>query len=56
MGADERVELSILHTVSTITSGVLNNSDHVLTADMSQYNYPKTLNKLQRMYKYYTLN
>ncbi|WP_426359674.1 McrB family protein [Pseudocolwellia sp. HL-MZ19] len=56
MGADERVELSILHTVSTITSGELNNSDHVLTADMSQHSYPKTLNKLQRMYKYYTQN
>lgn len=56
MGADERVELSILHTVSTITSGTLNNADHVLTADMTQYNYPKTLNKLQRMYKYFTQN
>ncbi|WP_086993132.1 McrB family protein [Pseudoalteromonas sp. JB197] len=56
MGADERVELSILHTVSTITLGVLNNSDHVLTADMSLQSYPKTLNKLQRMYKYYTQN
>ena len=56
MGADERVELSILHTVSIITSGVLNNSNHVLTADMAQYSYPKTLKKLQRMYKYYTQN
>lgn len=56
MGADERVELSILHTVSIITSEALNNPDHVLKADMSQYSYPKTLNKLQRMYKYYTQN
>ncbi|MBO7928067.1 AAA family ATPase [Pseudoalteromonas sp. K222D] len=54
MGADERVELSILHTVSIITTGELNNPDHVLNADMTQYKYPKTLNKLQRMYKYYT--
>ncbi|MBZ2194291.1 AAA family ATPase [Pseudoalteromonas arctica] len=56
MGADERVELSILHTVSIITTGELNNPDHVLNADMTQYKYPKTLNKLQRMYKYYTQN
>ncbi|TPH13254.1 McrB family protein [Litorilituus lipolyticus] len=56
MGADERVELSILHTVAALTEGALNNPDHILTADMTQYNYSKTLDKLQRMYKYYTQN
>ena len=54
MGADERVEKSILHTASTITNGVIYNEDLLSTSDMSTFNYPKTLDKLQRMYKYYT--
>jgi len=56
MGADERVEHSIIHTVTILTDGKLNNSDHILMEDMTSHNYPKTLDKLQRMFKYYTQN
>ena len=56
MGADERVEKSLLHTAKTITQGKIHNEDLLSTSDMTAFDYPKTLDKLQRMYKYYTQN
>jgi energy-coupling factor transporter ATP-binding protein EcfA2 len=56
MGADERVAKSILHTATTITQGSIHNEDLLTTSDMTRFDYPKTLDKLQRMYKYYMEN
>lgn len=56
MGADERVEKSILHTVRTITNNTIDNGDQLLASDLNGLRYPKTLNKLQRMYRYYMQN
>jgi uncharacterized protein YjaZ len=56
MGADERVEKSIQLTIDKLTDSTVNSTDQILQADMSQYGYPKTLDKLQRMYRYYDAN
>jgi energy-coupling factor transporter ATP-binding protein EcfA2 len=56
MGADERVAKSILHTATTITQGTIHNEDLLTISDMTSFDYPKTLDKLQRMYKYYMEN
>lgn len=56
IGADERVEESILCTIKTLTDNEVNTSDQVLHNDLTGFAYPKTLEKLQRMYKYYNQN
>jgi|LWDU01.1.fsa_nt_gi energy-coupling factor transporter ATP-binding protein EcfA2 len=56
MGADERVEKSIQLTIEKLTENAVNSTDQILQADMGQYDYPKTLDKLQRMYRYYNAN
>lgn len=56
MGSDERIEKSILHTVKIITNNEIDNGDKFLANNLKGLSYPKTLNKLQRMYKYYMQN
>lgn len=56
MGSDDRVETSILHTVKTLTQGKVNSGEQLRDENMSQYAYPKTLDKLQRMFNYYVHN
>lgn len=55
-GADERVEQSILHTVKVLTLNAENTGDMLLAMNYSEYKYPKSLSKLQKMYRYYRQN
>ncbi|WP_318514373.1 McrB family protein [Photobacterium leiognathi] len=56
MGSDDRVEASILHTVEVLTQGKVNSGEQLRGENMSRYDYPKTLDKLQRMFNYYVHN
>lgn len=62
MGADQRAELSILHTIKTITGGKIDKSDQLANSNdvenliESGFSYPKTIDKLKRMYTYYSQN
>ncbi len=56
IGADERVEQSIFHTVKVLTDDHVYDGDSLLNMDASIYTYPRALGKLQRMYKYYIQN
>lgn len=55
-GADERVEESILHTAKILSKNEIDNADAMLNIDTAKLPYPITLNKLQKMYKYYRQN
>ena len=55
-GVDERVEQSILHIAKILTANAISGEEGLLTIDFSNFDYPRTLRKLHKMYKYFKQN
>lgn len=56
MGADERVESSILHTVNILSNNTILTEEQLLSADLTNVDFSRTLEKLKRMLRYYSQN
>jgi hypothetical protein len=55
MGADERIEISIIKCLEELLNIEINNFEDVISNEYTS-NFPKTVDKLIRMYKYFTVN